>query len=162
MKTPIIILTSFLFVFLTNTNSIAQNYWLGGFPGQETEWNQPRNWSENRVPDLSQDAIIIPNVSTESGYFPVLKNEVPSIASLEIQSGASLSILKEGKLSIDGIQTFNYGLLLIGDLKNAGFIKIDNTGLSRIEGNIHHLKNEGFVLLGDLKEMEGLALHLYD
>ena len=31
------------------------DYWMGGTPGKENEWNEPANWTNNRVPAMGQD-----------------------------------------------------------------------------------------------------------
>jgi len=124
----------FLFIFLSlSLNSLeAQNIWCGGTPGHETSWNIAKNWSENRVPDWTKD-VIIPDVSTCSGYYPVIDCEVEPIAHLEIQSNATLTILSEGKLIIDGDSTFDTGITLLGDLIVEGDLEIINTALSAID-----------------------------
>jgi len=114
-------------------NSVdAQNIWKGGTPGQETEWNLAKNWSENRVPDWTED-VIIADVSTNSGYFPIIDKEVEPIAHLEIQSNATLTILPQGKLMIDGMSTFNTGITLIGKIDIDGDLEVKNTALNAIE-----------------------------
>ncbi len=123
-----------LFVLISGslTSMEAQNIWKGGTPGQETAWSVAKNWSESRIPDWTED-VIIANVSTSSGYFPVIDNEVESIAHLEIQSGAILTILPTGKLIIDGGSTFNSGITLIGNINVDGDLEIKNTALYTIE-----------------------------
>ena len=123
----LIVLTS---VSLTSVN--AQNIWKGGTPGQETDWNVAKNWSENRVPDWTEN-VIIADVSTNSGYFPVIDSEVEPIAHLEIQSNAILTIQPSGKLEVDGISTFNTGITLIGNICLDGDLEIKNTALNAIE-----------------------------
>ena len=119
-------------VFQSFNSVNAQNIWIGGAPGQETEWNVAKNWSENRVPDWTQD-VIIADVSTSSGYFPIIEDEVEPIAHLEIQSNAILTIHPEGKLIVDGISTFNSGITLIGEIEIDGDLDIKNTALSAVE-----------------------------
>lgn len=117
----------------TNLTSMeAQNVWKGGTPGQETEWNVAKNWSQNNVPDWTED-VVIPDVSTNSGFFPIIDDKVEPIAHLEIQSNASLTILPKGKLVVDGISTFNTGITLIGDLYVDGDLEVMNTALSVID-----------------------------
>jgi len=125
---------SILFVLLTLslTSLKAQNIWCGGTPGNETNWNIAKNWSENRVPDWTKE-VIIPDVSTCSGYYPIIDSEVELIAYLEIQSNACLTILPKGKLIIDGDSTFDTGLRLLGDIKVEGELEIINTALSAVE-----------------------------
>ena len=126
---------SFSFCFATflilNTVS-AQNYWRGGFPGNENDWNTAQNWSQNKVPDWTQN-VIIPDVSAQSGNFPVIKEVVEAIPHLEIQANALLTILDSGRLVIDGKTTFNSGLVMVGDILAKGDIEILNTALVAID-----------------------------
>lgn len=123
-----------LIVLITQSlNSVeAQNIWIGGTPGLETNWNIARNWSENRVPDWTEE-VIIADVSTISGYFPVIDSEVEPIAHLEVQSNAHLTIKPTGILMVDGISTFNTGITLIGNIYLDGNLEIKNTALNAIE-----------------------------
>ena len=127
-------LTMMLIVLISTslTSMEAQNIWKGGTSGQETDWNVAKNWSQNNVPDWTED-VIIPNVSTSSGFFPVIDSETEPIAHLEIQSNASLTVLPNGKLTVDGISTFNTGITLIGALYLEGDLEVLNTALSAIE-----------------------------
>ncbi|MDF1696618.1 MAG: hypothetical protein P1U56_12335 [Saprospiraceae bacterium] len=117
---------------LCNIDLLAQNYWIGGAPGQETNWNYARNWSQNQVPDWTED-VIITNVMTQSGYFPVISEEVQAVPHIEIQSNAMLTILPYGKLVIDGATTYKSGILLNGKLVATGGIAIANVAKQDIE-----------------------------
>lgn len=119
-------------ICLSLNNLEAQNVWKGGAPGQETKWDVAKNWSESRVPDWA-DNVIIPDISSCSGYYPVINCEVEPIAHLEIQSNANLTILSTGKLVIDGVTTFNTGITLVGDIIVIGDLEIVNTALSAID-----------------------------
>ena len=110
----------------------AQNYWVGGTPGKESDWNTAKNWSQNRIPDWTQD-VIIPDVSTQSGYFPIIDSDVDPIPHLAIYSNAILTILREGKITIDGKTTFNSGLYLVGKIISKGDVVIINTALIEID-----------------------------
>lgn len=117
---------------LSSTILVGQNIWKGGTPGQETSWDVAKNWSKNRVPDWTDDVIIV-DVSSCSGVFPVIENEVEPIAHLEIYGNAKLTILRKGKLTIDGISTFDTGILLVGNLYVDGEFSIKNTAFDAIE-----------------------------
>lgn len=121
----------FIALFFT-TDLLAQNYWKGGTPGNETNWNTAQNWSQNRIPDWSQD-VVIPDVSTQSGYFPTITQAVDIIPHLEIQSNAVLTVLPKGRLVIDGQTTFNSGIYLTGQLISKGEIAIINTAFMEID-----------------------------
>ena len=61
-------LSTITLCFVTNI-IIAQNSWIGGTPGAENEWNNPKNQSENKVPDWSDESVIISDISSQSGFF---------------------------------------------------------------------------------------------
>lgn len=141
-----------LLLFLSlSFSTTGQNYWKGGTPGAETEWNNARNWSENHVPDWSDDVVIIPNVATSSGYFPIIKNEVPEIAHLNIIGGANLTITSSGSLTINGENTYNYGIINTGQVHNLGKLNILNTGLSALSNldKSKSIKNEGVLAINE-------------
>ncbi len=96
-----------------------QNVWIGGTPGQENSWNQFTNWSLNRVPDYT-DHVLIPMQESRLMFNPVIDESVQPIAVLEIESGANLTISNNGTLTIDGQYTYNYGIILFGDILGAG------------------------------------------
>ena len=110
----------------------AQNIWIGGFPGDETNWDNPRNWSLNKVPDLDKH-VIIPDMSTHGSFYPVIDKEINEIPSLELGSNAKIEITKTGILTIDGSCDFDYGISGKGNLVNNGLIRINNTGLAAIQ-----------------------------
>lgn len=132
-------------ILLINTFCQGQNIWKGGFPGDETNWDNPRNWSENQIPDWADLEVLIPNVESNSGYFPTIKNEVPEINYLNIQSGAQIIIQSTGVLTINGEMTYNHGIQNIGELHNHGKLIVKETALTPFthpEKNIH---NNGMV-----------------
>ena len=118
--------------FLFAPDLYAQNYWKGGTPGKETDWNTAKNWSQNRIPDWTQD-VVIPDVSTQSGYFPIITQTVDAIPHLEIQGNATLTILSTGRLFIDGETNYNSGIHLIGKLISKGEIDIMNTAFMEVD-----------------------------
>ena len=124
-------------------------YWVGGTPGCETDWDNPRNWSTNRVPDWTYDAVIIPDVTTRSNHFPVITNSVYVIAHLQVESHAVLSVEGEGHLLIEGDATFNYGIINGGKIINRGFISVSKTGLANLLDLNGVIINEGTILLQD-------------
>ncbi len=124
-----------LFVFLYICISLlhAQTYWKGGTKGAENDWNTPSNWSTNHIPDWTNEAVIIRDVSTCTNDFPIITSKVTTIPYLEIHSGAELLITETGELNIDGSTTHNYGLLYYGKIMNKGKLVIVNTALNEIE-----------------------------
>ena len=121
----------------------AQNIWRGGTPGAETEWANPRNWSMNQVPDWTDFAVIIPDVSSRSRFFPVIRNRIPEISYLVIEAGARLTVEATGVLTINGEHTYNHGILNTGHLYNSGQMTIVNTALAPLDDSSNTIHNTG-------------------
>ena len=97
MKQLIVLLSLLIPTMLTAQNTIT---WEGGTPGHETNWNEPRNWDANRVPNENDKVIIL---LRNNGHFaqPVIDREV-HVAWVEIHAGAELTITSSGQLILDG------------------------------------------------------------
>jgi hypothetical protein len=132
MKNLIKPFTLCLIAFIFSSELSAQNYWKGGARGNETNWNYAKNWSKNQVPDWT-DNVIITDVSTNSGFYPVIDYVIEAIPHIEIQSNAVLTVLPQGKLVIDGTSTWNSGIFLNGKLIVTGEIDIVNVARMEIE-----------------------------
>lgn len=147
--------------WLVSTNTIfSQNSWIGGTPGAEQEWNNPKNWSENHVPDWSDDIVIIQDVSSQSGFFPIIKKSVHPIGHLRLEGGARLVIEKNGKLEVNGANTYNYGIINIGKIVNYGFVAINNTAYEALENPNNSIINRGeFAMIDSTHRVEYLASH---
>ena len=90
-------------LLLANLSSLqaqTTNVWKGGFPGHETDWNHNRNWSLGKTPDVF-DRVIIPDVSTSTLKYPIVKEGEIEVHSLEVQSGASLTLLRSVRIVTD-------------------------------------------------------------
>ena len=126
MKTLVLVFTV---AFMPALQLTAQktNYWKGGFPGQENEWNQPNNWSLGFVPDWTCH-VIIPDVSTASCPDPVLKNGDAEVQSVIIQVGASFTIASGACLWLLGFNSFEVPLQNEGTLALKGKILTEPTG----------------------------------
>lgn len=118
------LVTAFFFVFALNL-SFAQVVWTGGTPGKANDWNTATNWDSNRVPNEFDD-VTIPNLESKGNFYPIIKTHTPSIQYLFIESNASVEITETGMLTIDGLNTFNDGLLNFGKLQIAGEIDFIN------------------------------------
>jgi hypothetical protein len=127
MRTIIIIFALFSCGYLN-----AQWVWVGGTPGRPSDWMEPRNWNLNRVPDEGS-SVRIPQLNQP--FYPEIKESVPSIAHLEVAGGAELHVLTNGLLQIDGQDTYDAGILLIGKIYIHGLIAVFNTAQSEITGN---------------------------
>lgn len=79
------------------THSI--NIWQGGQPGQEADWYTAANWSLQRVPDWTHD-VLIPDMSATARPYPVIRHGAAEANSIQLQSGAQLSIADTGKLRL--------------------------------------------------------------
>lgn len=98
-------------------------YWLGGTPGKETNWEEPRNWDTNKTPDENTYVVI---TSQNSGHDaqPVINTEV-LVASIQIHPGAMLTVEKKGQLTVDISETYSEGIQIYGGaLKNMGFAAV--------------------------------------
>ena len=147
-----------ILLFFPLEKGTAQAVWSGKAPGKASEWMEPRNWVQNRLPD-TWDKVVLPYRTGQSGTPVVLRGTSIRIASLELQSGSRLEITKGTQLIIDGSDTYDYGILLLGGtLSNDGEIVIVNAGLASIEKLNGLLINNGTIrveLSGDLLEQTG-------
>jgi hypothetical protein len=98
MKTLIIFLLTLSSSILVAQKSVT---WVGGTPGSETSWDEPRNWSDHHVPNEFSN-VFIPDVSTSSFSNPTIKDGVIELNSLQIESTAKLTIQKMAKLIVYG------------------------------------------------------------
>ncbi|MFN4081754.1 MAG: hypothetical protein ACK4NS_12710 [Saprospiraceae bacterium] len=95
--------------------------WKGGKPGQATEWNIAANWKEGRVPDEFTQVII----PASAAHFPVISRSAADIDALMIESGAQLTILASGSLTITG-ETGRYtGAANLGIIDNQGMLIVN-------------------------------------
>ena len=95
------IATAFALLFGLATTLSAQNtvVWKGGTPGQENNWNCPKNWSKYKVPDEFSD-VVIPDVSSTTHATPVIKSGTFEVNSIQIQSNAQLTIESGARLVV--------------------------------------------------------------
>jgi len=87
----------------TILNAQKINTWKGGFPGQETSWSCPRNWSLGIVPDWASQ-VVIPQQSSAKKNYPVLSTRNEEIYSLVIHPGARLKIAPGGELTVSSLR----------------------------------------------------------
>ena len=92
------------FFTLLSLASSAQktNNWRGGAPGHETEWSYFKNWSAGRIPN-EFDHVVISDVSTSTGKYPVISKGEIDVLSLVVESGASLTLLPQARLFAEDI-----------------------------------------------------------
>ncbi len=90
----------FTLVFICCANALSAqivNTWKGGAPGHESDWAYYKNWSRGRTPN-EFDRVVIPDVSTSTRSFPVIRSGNVEVLSLEVQAGASLTLLSVARL----------------------------------------------------------------
>lgn len=86
------------------------NYWMGGTPGKKNEWNEPANWTDNKVPAMGQDVefATVDNYGTaavEDLYLDDLDQEHSGgriIGNLINNSDKDLLIITGNQLTING------------------------------------------------------------
>jgi hypothetical protein len=91
-------LIGFCMLFSVAVSAQKTNIWRGGAPGHETDWLFFKNWSSGTAPD-EFDYVIIPDVSTASNKYPVILAGNIEVLGLEIQSGATLILHSNARLS---------------------------------------------------------------
>ena len=112
-------------LLISAAGALAQttNTWTGQ---TGSDWNTAANWSRTAVPGTGDD-VVIPAGTTSS---PLLSTTAVA-KSVEVQSGASLTISTTGSLSING---FKYtsgpssGFYNSGQVRNEGQLILGNTG----------------------------------
>ena len=97
MKRTAIFAICFFALFSINLSAQQTNVWKGGAPGHETDWHYYKNWSLGQTPDVF-DAVVIPDVSTTTNRYPQVSSGQIEVQSLEIQSGASLSLSRTARI----------------------------------------------------------------
>ncbi len=134
MKTLIIFLLTLSSSILVAQKSVT---WVGGTPGSETSWDEPRNWSDHHVPNEFSN-VFIPDVSTSSFSNPTIKDGVIELNSLQIESTAKLTIQKMAKLIVygdaDGFYANNFEI-------NGAFIVLDDINEMETDVKMALLKN---------------------
>ena len=155
MKTLSVIL-SFSFSILVLNAINCQVIWQGGTPGSETKWEEPRNWSNHKVPG-SFDSVIIPDQASKGDFYPTINSEVAPVAHITIEAGAHLNLNSKGRLTIDGRNTYNNGITLVGHLYNKGQIDIIEPGLQAVE-LLRNARSVGSIAIIDA-ERNTLAKH---
>lgn len=112
---------------LSATITFAQQTvtWKGGTPGNETNWNEAKNWSNNRVPNIFSD-VIIADVSTSTFSTPSIKGGTIELNSIYIASNAKLTVETNAKVIVyshaEGLLKENLDIegtfMVMGELEN--------------------------------------------
>jgi hypothetical protein len=128
-----------LFCCFQINHATGQSYWAGGTPGRENAWDEPNNWLLKRVPGPA-DEVVVPHLCCD--YYPVISDNAGLVAKLEIEGGASLTILKGGKLTV-GAGDLQPDVFLTGMLFNYGTLILSDASDKKVGGMEEHLVNEG-------------------
>ena len=119
-----------------------------------TDWNTASNWNLVRVTTATDD-VIIPNVTNK----PILGAGTSAVAkSVKVESGASLTILATGSLTING-SGGTYGLGNFGTVVNSGSVIIGNTAAVGPTGLVNYgtfSNNAGGTITIDRSTNDGL------
>ena len=87
----------FSFGFQSALHAQKTATWKGGAPGHETDWHFYKNWSLGQAPG-EFDRVVVQDVSTSTRHYSVVRSGEVEVLSLEIQSGASLTLLSGARL----------------------------------------------------------------
>ena len=103
MKLSKLFLATLTLMTLAATQLFSQKpaEWKGGFPGHETDWNCPQNWTGNTVPNAFSD-VSVPDVSTASRALPIIKTGIVEINSIRINAASTVFIGKGCGLLVFG------------------------------------------------------------
>jgi hypothetical protein len=128
MRNSQIFILCFGWLALTQVNVLRAQQtaiWKGGFPGQENNWNCPRNWNLQKVPDANCHTVI-PMLLSEQKNYPVLSSPDQEVYSLVIEANAELTILPNGKIHILGLSPYDKPFWNSGTLKLSGTLQLPN------------------------------------
>ena len=102
----------FLVLFSSSIFCQQQIHWIGGAPEAPISWENPRNWSSERVPDES-DKVFIQFCDNGHYSMPQLSTDAV-INEITIYPNASLTITTTATLTVDGTDWYSNGINLLG------------------------------------------------
>lgn len=145
MKTLIIAILTFSTSLIVAQNTVT---WIGGTPGNETSWDEPRNWSDNKIPN-ENSIVIIKYANSGHNAQPVITEKV-EVASIEVQANAQLTIKKDAELIIDGSFTYSEGISVYGgEVINKGTVHLYSLSVDVTEDYLNQIQNTGYVFMED-------------
>lgn len=154
MKALFIVLLSVITTFTFSQNVIT---WKGGAPGNENNWFEPKNWDKNIVPD-QDDYVIIKRLDNGHYAQPIIKREV-TVASIELQSRAMLTIHPSGTLILDGSFTYSEGIHFFGgQMLNQGILHLQNIDVSNRDIYAEQIEGNGKIYIDDNQVNEQYAI----
>ncbi|GGD83830.1 hypothetical protein GCM10011514_54780 [Emticicia aquatilis] len=128
---------------------------------ESTDWNTACNWNPAWVPDLTNNKVLIPNTTNK----PVISSSIPDVKTLEVQSGALLTINSGQTLNIRGDGGVNKGLQIVGGtVTNNGTINIESSTNTAVAAYIYLqsgnavLTNNGTIKINSTDEAIGVGL----
>ena len=128
-------------------------FWKGGTYGAETEWNEPKNWYNCFVPGWF-DVVVISNDATDGRYFPTISAFANDIAQLIVEKGSRLTICREGKLSVDGLDKKGLGIMNDGEIIVEGELTVHRTIFASVRNKGYIFNSGSFAV--DKKEERGI------
>jgi hypothetical protein len=104
------------------SHAFTQTTWNGS---TSTDWNTATNWSPASIPTATDD-VVIPSASANQ---PVISTKDAVAQTVEVQSGATLTIQSTGTLAVNGSKSIN-GIFSAfynnGTVENSGGLQIGN------------------------------------
>jgi len=96
MRTLLLIIMTFSATIIMGQKSVE---WIGGTPGKETCWNEPRNWSDHKVPNEFSN-VFIGKTSASVVHFPVISEGLIELNSINLSNQATLKLDASAELII--------------------------------------------------------------
>ncbi|KPM47516.1 beta strand repeat-containing protein [Jiulongibacter sediminis] len=118
--------------------------WTGAF---DTAWDNACNWSPNGVPTAANDVVI----PSGTPYEPFVGINTAVAYSLDINSGASLNIITNAQLTLNGAHSLGTTILNDGTLNNNGKLVL---------GNLNALQSDGIINTGSLNNNSGAEIEI--
>ena len=120
---------SVLVILCLSMNAYSQKLiqWIGGHPGQETKWECPANWDNNKLPDELSD-VMISNQSSHGNFYPIV-NSIVKINSLQLLDKTYLNIGPKAVIHI--MNTKEYGFLNLGSINRMTGIYFDEVKVAQ-------------------------------
>ncbi len=125
------------FTIGTNTGVLTTSAGLLWTGCTSTDWNTATNWSQARVPLATDDVVIVAGPANQ----PVIGSGTAAVAnSVEVQSGASLSIVNGASLTLNGSKSFtgptlgtvSGAFIVQGSVRNSGQVVIGNASAASV------------------------------
>lgn len=122
--------------------------WVGGASGNETGWEDARNWDPGTVPGAADTAL----VPAGAGFQPIAGTSSPSLAGLVVDEGAVVTVASGRVLTVSGVAQ------VLGAVGGAGEFVL--AGSARVLGTLPAVRVTGsdVTLIGDVSVAAGLTL----